>query len=248
MHIDRPYKRICRPFVDGNFLQSFDSFYVRDSRYAPDYVDFVRAYHLLEVELKRIFDYVEPADANLSCYSHQLYALLLRACTEFESNAKAVLVANGYSVGRNLNIVDYHKLNAAMRLSDYAVRIPIWNGQARRVEPFRTWRAGPTLSWYQSYNASKHDRALNFSHASLENAVMAVSAVFCISFAQFCMFAFDPFHPVSSFNIDQDDSVWSHEACMLAVEPPSTWLDHEKYNFDWPTLSSRPDAFQTFCF
>lgn len=248
MHIDRPYKRICRPFADGNYIRSLQSFYVTDRRYAQDHVDFIRAYHLLEAELKRIFDFVEPADANLSCYSHQLYALLLRASTEFESNAKAVLTANGYSSNRNLNITDYHKLDAAMRLSDYTVTVPIWTGQRRRIAPLQEWRSSPTLSWYQSYNASKHDRALNFKHASLENALLAVSAVFCLLFAQFSILAFDPTHPVSSYVVGDDDSVWSHEACLLGIEPPSTWLTHEMYEFDWHTLALSPDAFQAYNF
>ena len=66
----------------------FQNDYVLDPRYARNAIDLIRGYHLLERELFRLFDFVEPADANLQCYSHQLYAILLRASTEFEANAK----------------------------------------------------------------------------------------------------------------------------------------------------------------
>src|SRR3990167_10206729 len=99
MTISRPYFRICRPDTWGNYDLPNEAYYPLDSRYASDRTNLVRAYHLLEQDLIRIFEYVEPTDANLQTYSHQLYALLLRACTEFESNARAILQANGYRRG-----------------------------------------------------------------------------------------------------------------------------------------------------
>ena len=213
----KPFHRICRPFVNGDYLQNIESTYLTDSRYAPDAIDYIRGYHLLEKELIRLFEFVEPADANLKCYSHQLYALFLRASTEFEANAKAVLQANGYLKSGNWNISDYHKLNAATRLSDYSIRIPIWNGTHRTIQPFASWQTGHSLNWYQAYNDVKHSRFAKFDCASLENVVTAVAAVFAVVFSQFHIFTFDPHHPVLMFNIDND--VWSHDACLRLSLP-----------------------------
>jgi hypothetical protein len=115
MGITAPYFRICRPFIDGSYLGSINDTYIRDPRYATDRVDLIRGYHLLEKELLRICDFVGPADANVSCYSHQLFALLLRASSEFEANARAILTANGYRKSGNWNVADYYRINAAMR-------------------------------------------------------------------------------------------------------------------------------------
>ena len=94
MSIAKPYYRIWRPFPNDDL---FENDYALDPRNAADAIDLIRGYHLLEEELFRLFDFIEPADANLSAYSHQLYALLLRASTEFEANAKGILRANGYA-------------------------------------------------------------------------------------------------------------------------------------------------------
>lgn len=207
----------------------------------------MRAYHLLERDLYRVLDFVEPADANLKCYSHEIYALFLRASTEFEASARSILVANGYTRPGNWNVKDYSKINKAMRLDEYGVSIPIWRGSHQRFKPFKDWSNGHSLSWYQDYNAVKHDRFANFPNASLESALNAVGAVFCILFAQFHVFAFDPHHPVNMYNVS-DSGVFSHDACMLTIEPPNTWLASEQYDFNWNTVGRLNKPFQQYRF
>jgi hypothetical protein len=241
--IPKPYYRIWRPFTDDNF---FANDYVLDHRNAPDAIDLIRGYHLLERELFGLFDFVEPADANSPCYSHQLYALLLRASTEFEANAKAILFANGYTRSGNFNVNDYSKVEPATRLSEYLITIPIWQGSHRVVQPFASWNTGPSLSWYQSYNRVKHSRSEEFASASLQNVVAAVAAVFAIVFAQFGISSFDPYHDVGGFQ--SDGNVLSHSACLLSIEPPGTWATAEKYDFDWETLKTTPSPYQGYSF
>lgn len=248
MAIHKPYRRICRPFINGYYITDFKTTYFVDPRNARDSSDLIRGYHLLEKELYQIFEYVEPTDANLKCYSHQIYALLLRASTEFEANARAILNANGYPARGNWNITDYYKVNAATRLSEYSVTIPIWKGASKTLQPLKDWASGHSLTWYQNYNLAKHDRAANFVHASIENAIHAVGSVFCILFSQFHIFAFDPYHPIEMFSIGDDDKLWSHDACLLAIEPPSSWQPHEKYDFDWSILRCDADPFQNYVF
>jgi hypothetical protein len=244
--ITKPYFRICRPLVNGYYIQSVDNTYIRDARYANDSVDLIRGYHQLEKELLRICDFIEPADANIDCYSHQLYALLLRASTEFEANARAILTANGYSRPGNWNVTDYYKLNAATRLAEYSVTLPIWAGSHRKVQPFAEWSSGPSLTWYQNYNRVKHNRASAFLSASLGNAVTAVAAVFAIVFAQFHVLSFDPHHVVSS--LSDDNGILSHDLCLLHVELPGTWAPNECYDFDWRSLVAAPMPFQQYSF
>lgn len=246
MGITKPYVRICRPFTDGSYLRNINDTYIRDQRYATDSTDLIRGYHQLEKELLRICDFVEPADANVGCYSHQLYALLLRASTEFEANAKAILTANGYSSSRNWNVNDYHKINAATRLSEYTVTLPMWTGSHRRMQPFSQWASGSTLAWYRDSNAVKHNRASAFPSASLGNAVTAVTAVFAIVFAQFHIFAFDPHHVVD--HLSKINGVLSHDSCLLHVELPTSWTSEEHYDFAWKSLAGTREPFLQYPF
>jgi hypothetical protein len=243
MTLTRPFYRIWRPPHNDNF---FENDYVLDPRNAPDAINLIRGYHLLERELFKLFDFVEPADANLSCYSHQLYALILRASTEFEANAKAILIKNSYTRAGNFNVRDYYKLQSAMRLSEYRVTIPIWQGNHRVVQPFDTWSTRSSLPWYQSYNRVKHNRSDEFQSASLKNAVASVAAVFAIVFAQFGISSFDPYHDVGNFQ--SDGTVLSHSACLLSIEPPNGWTAAEKYDFDWETLRTAASPYQTYAF
>lgn len=247
MAIHKPYRRISRPFVNGHYITNSETNYPIDKRYAADSNNLIRGYHLLEKELYKIFDFVEPTDANLKCYSHQIYALLLRASTEFEANARAILTSNGYVKPENLNITDYFKVNGALRLSEYSITIPIWNGINKTFKPLEEWSSGHKLTWYQNYNAIKHNRSENFANASIENAIKAVGSVFCILFAQFNILSFDPNHPIEMFSIGEGDNFWSHDACFLAVEPPK-WHFDEKYDFEWSILRHEADPFQDYSF
>ena len=248
MGITTPYFRICRPFVDGSYLRNTNDTYIRDRRYTEetDRVDSIRGYYQLEKQLLRICDFVEPADPNVNCYSHELYALLLRASTEFESNARAILSANGYKKSGNWNVADYYKINAAARLAEYTVTLPIWTGSYRRIQPFSSWASGPSLAWYQDYNGVKHNRASAFPRASLGNVVTAVAAVFTIVFAQFNILAFDPYRIVDMFS--ENNGVLSHDSCLLHIELPTSWPSVESYDFDWNSLAGVRAPFQQYLF
>jgi len=173
--------------VNGEYNQSSDQPYVRDELYANDASHFISAYQLLEADLMKLFTFIEPADANLSTYSHRLYELLLRASTEFEANARAVLVANGYSKTGRWNIFDYAKLEPACRLSAFATTLPVWRGSDSVRRPFSVWakNQNASLPWYADYNSVKHNRSGEFELATLGNVIDAVSGVFIMLFAQF---------------------------------------------------------------
>ena len=173
--------------------------------------------------------------------------MLVLASTEFEANAKSILTINGYSEAGNWNISDYYKLNSVMRLSEYIITIPIWDGNYRTIQPFAQWKSSHSLAWYQDYNKVKHNRASAFSSASFGNAVTAVAAVFTIVFAQFYILAFDPHHTVEFYS--SSDNILSHNSCLLYVELPTSWTLAEQYDFDWQTLLvTDPLPFQKYPF
>ena len=88
---------------------------------------YIGAFKMLSDDFRRLAEYVEPADLNLSTYSHRLYELLLRVCTEFESACKELLVAGGSSKKPSeMNIMDYRTLEASLQLEAREVGILIW--------------------------------------------------------------------------------------------------------------------------
>lgn len=249
MSIDKPYYKISRPFLDGSFLSNIDNTYLLDSRYANDRVSFIRAFHILSSDLIELFDYIEPSDNNKSTYSHRIYELYLRAATEFESNCKSILNHNEYVSARNLNIIDYHKINRATRFNEYDVILNIWNPEPLVLKPFAEWNTGVfhSLTWYQNYNSVKHDRNTNFSLANIENLINTVAAVFIVLFSQFNVFAFDPNQLVDSHMTD-DDGFISTESSVFKIKPATSWNSSEKYDFDWNSIKSSTNSINKFSF
>lgn len=246
--ITKPYYRILRlPEIH------WDNSYVSDVRYAPDRQSLIRSYHTLESDLKRFFEYVEPTDDNLSTYSVRSYELLLRAATEFETNATSILIANGYSKqGDHLTIKDYYLVNKATHLSEYEIRISTWAPIFKIILPFQEWSAGHLLPWYTDYNTVKHDRSKEFHLAKLENMVTAVCAVFCILFAQFGTQVYNPHNEQTGYETDDDDDDESGfiyvEDSLFSVKPYRGWQNDDLYSFNWLTLKEETEPFQKFTF
>ncbi len=247
-----PYKRITRPF----YLSDNSCPYVRQGEeiytsyflhheYAPDRANAIRAYHTIESDLIRLFEYVEPHDDNLRTYSTRLYELLLRAATEFESNCKAILQANGYNKKSRCDISDYKKIDSASRLSEYKVKLSFWSMSPKIVSPFSAWTDDTKLSWYANYNAVKHNRNTEFKHASLENVVDSVAALFVILFSQFNIQIFSPHQIVSSR--DEFDGSISHHNSIFSIQELKTWSREECYEF---SIKDFPDGinFEKFAF
>lgn len=141
---------------------------------------------LIVDRLFELFSYIEPSKTNLDAFGHKPRELLLLACMEVESSWKGVLKANQY-LNSHLNTNDYVKLLGPMRLADFEVEFVMYP-DLPAVTPFGSWKpSNPTtsISWYDAYNKTKHDRESNFGRATLISAIQAVSAVAVMLCAQF---------------------------------------------------------------
>lgn len=137
----------------------------RDYAIAPEH--YVRAFLLMQNDLVRLFEIIEPADVNLSTYSYRTHALLIRSCIEAEANFKAILKENTYRPAnrkgdpihdKRRNIKNYQIINKTHHLSLYLVHVSIWAGTQSTITPFAEWISSEKLTWYHAYNKSKHDR------------------------------------------------------------------------------------------
>jgi hypothetical protein len=192
MPVNHPYRRTCRQFVDGSYTEGGRWRYMIHPKFAQAPEHYIRAFLLLLKDLQELFDYIEPADKNLLCYSYRVHALLLRACVEVEANCKAILKENGYSKTSDMNMGDYKKIDKTHLLSLYQVKAPSWSGSQVLRTPFLAWSTGGPLPWYQAYNTTKHDRHTEFEEATFGHLIDACCGVLVLLSAQFETNDFSP--------------------------------------------------------
>jgi hypothetical protein len=244
--IQRPYHRIVRQLLDGSYAHGGNGRYVRDPRYAQDPEHYGRAYLLLQKDLQELFDYVEPADENLACYSYRMHELLLRACVEVEANCRAILIENSYPVNpKDFTMTDYIKIEQSHLLSEYEVRVPAWSGAGGLRRPFSAWGAGSSLPWYRAYNDTKHDRHTAFKKATFEHMLDAVCGCLTLLSAQFIGEDFSS-QPVRMTLEDPPDGMSEAIGGYFRVRFPRNWPASERYDFTWHVLKNDADPFQQY--
>lgn len=244
MPVNRPYRGTCRQFTDGSYTEGGRWEYMVHPKFAQSPEHYVRAFLLLLKDLQELFDYVEPADKNLSCYSYRIHALLLRACVEVEANCKAILKENGYTKSGDMNMGDYKKIDTTHRLSSYQVKMPNWNGVNDLRSPFLAWANATPLPWYQAYNTTKHDRYASFEEATFEHLIDASCGVLVLLSAQFETNDFSPGDTLLAFS-GRSDRMEVGIGGYFTVKFPDDWPDEMRYEFDWQKLKNEGDPFQT---
>lgn len=240
MGIKEPFKRTCRQFTDGSYANSGKSKYLLHKEFADSPEQYVRPFLLIQKDLQTLFDYIEPSDQNLNCYSYRIHELLTRTCIEVEANCKAILLENGYSKSGDLNMGDYRKINISHRLSSYEIGVPLWSGAKKVRKPFTGWlSAGSSLAWYQAYNSTKHDRHNQFGKASFDNLIESVCGLVAILSSQFWVKTYIP----STTLLAAEGSTDGMESAIgeyFRVQFPNDWPDREKYDFTHDDIE-KPD-------
>ncbi len=242
-----PFRRTCRQFVDGSYGDSGKWMYILHPKFTQDPEHYVRAFTLIQKDLFELFDYIEPSDTNLPCYSYRIHALHMRTCIEIEANLKAILRENGYSRSGDWNMNDYKILEGTHFLSAYEVKIPVWQGTANARMPFALWVGGAALPWYQAYNEAKHDRHDKFRQANFANLLDAISGLVAILSAQFYTHDFSPSAPTLALS-GLGGPPSGYESAIggyFHVKFPAAWPTADRYNFNWQSLSQNADPFQT---
>ena len=222
----------------------------RDYAIAPEH--YVRAFLLMQNDLVRLFEFIEPADENLSTYSYRTHELLIRSCIEAEANFKAILKENTYRPvdrkgdpipDKQWNIKNYRIINKTHHLSSYRVHVPIWAGSRSIFTPFAEWKSSDRLTWYHAYNKSKHDRQDQFKLANLENLLNAITGLLVLLSSQFCTQEFSPASKALAISgYDYYDGIAALGG-FFRIEFPSDWSDDELYEFDWQSLKNEADRF-----
>lgn len=151
-----------------------------------------QALRILIDKLDELLLYIEPDTNGLKTYSHKTRELLILSCTEVENQWTAIFKrANIRPLNNRIYTTnDYVKLLSKAYLKDYVIGLRNY-GHLADFRPFNTWLAAqPTqsLTWYDAYNKTKHDRSASFHEATLENVIFSICAniaVFCVRFGPF---------------------------------------------------------------
>ena len=253
MSHSKPFHRNYRGFVKGPNSGYSSQAYILDRGYSEAPEHYVRAFIMIQNDLQKLFEYIEPSDQNLAVYSYRIHELLMRTCIEAEANFKAILRENTYNpTNRNgdsrsekkWNIHDYRKVNKTHHLSTYRVYLPLWDGEKSVFEPFGHWENSTELPWYQAYNKSKHDRKNKFKEANLENLLNSITGLLVLLSSQFGTKDFSPGNTLLAF---EGSGYYCEEAALgeyFHIKFPDDWDESEKYEFDWSELKNQADRFQ----
>lgn len=168
------YPRIDRENIYFNYV---------DEQFLQD----VRAYQNIQASLDQLFNYIEPAIANLPAYGHKIRELLILACTEVECLMVKCLIENGYAQKDRYSTNDYVKCKDLLGLERFEVKL-IQYPAVKSFKPFQGWQADSptkTLVWYNAYNSVKHNRSDNITDANLEHLLDAMSAIHILLESQY---------------------------------------------------------------
>ncbi len=201
-----------------------------------------KAYQLLEQDLVKTFDYVEPVAQNQKTYSHRFFEIILRAGTEFENVCKQILTENGFSQHKidKSDIVTYFDIIKDFELYEYVFFSPllndwtmpgwlganlcpymIWQGFANYDDLITDCKTNNWKHWYQIYNEVKHNRETKFELANLENAVFSVVALGALLCSQYGMDTFDPYKEVAFYHTDENDNDFITQTIWKVSHPES---------------------------
>lgn len=256
MSLSKPYYRLWRPLKGYSPLSEewyedsprLSIQYLKDGRFAcqAEMESLVTTAHLIIRDLYEVFDYIEPNDANLSVFSHRLYELFLRAATEFETNCKGILKANGYNKNwDNMYITDYCKIASVAKLPKYKVAFKRW-ATSREFKPFSIWEknSNGSLVWYQNYNHVKHNRYKNFSKANFDNVMNAISGLLCILHAQIgknmSRVSFE------GIEMPQTSQELVDTGTFTIIAP--SFPEDEQYDFIWDNIKEEPKPVNKYNF
>jgi hypothetical protein len=219
-------------FFTGSFTSSADATFrpwsdaeAKEAMQAEEQVD------ILDSDLVGIARVAAPSVKTRNTYGSKIRNTLMVACTEVESQCKGILKANGYALPDRPSTVDYVGVCRPMRLDEYSVRLQRHRDYPE-IWPFRGWTpstgvagVGPTTSlpWYNAYNATKHDRELNFELATLEHALSAVAGLHVLLIAQYGLTTQRQLTRDSFFVLGQCPT-WDHKDRTYPPIPGTPWV------------------------
>lgn len=113
-------------------------------------------------------------------YSDNFKQIIVLAAAEFEVICKALCKERKRSV-KGINAISKAVLEEFPKITETEIAVLFWGGT-----PLQEWAIDENgnakgLKWWHAYNSLKHDRADSYKEATLENAVLSVSALYILN-------------------------------------------------------------------
>lgn len=177
----------------------------------------INGYYLLEQDLKEILLFVEPdEEVNYNTYSHRLYALFIRACTEFEANCKDILKEERQEIFQNMNINSYYKIHDFYEsINNFQIKLHL--SKEIDLKPLFDWEEQRGPIWYQQFNDVKHARVTEFKKATFKNVLYSVASVYILLYARFGNSVMCQYQENDQWYSD-DEFVWK-ENSLFKIKP-----------------------------
>lgn len=247
MSINNPFKRTVRQFTDGLYSNSGNGGYVKHPDYAHSPERYIRSFLLIQNDLQKLFEYIEPSDKNKEAYSYRIHELYIRTCIEVEANFKAILRENGYAKKNSWNMLDYQLIEKTHKLSGYEILLPRWDGERYgRYRPYANWSTeNKVLPWYNLYHRVKHDIHTNFKHANIKNLIEALSGLVALLSAQFLHEDFSPNPGYLLLGEGSNDGMETAIGGYFRVKYPN-WEEDARYDFDWGQIKNNKSVIQSY--
>jgi hypothetical protein len=165
----------------------------------------------LDGDLQRLSRYIEIDAANYGVYSVELVRILLAAASEVDVVAKLLCAKLGTQPTKpkgNWNMDDSRLVILAghPNLSTLDVTVP---SHGLILSPWHDWQNSKNPSWWQRYNAVKHQRDTAYKDANLENALNAVAGLYVLT--------------LYLYGRNVDEEMWNPSSRLF-------WMDSSNYN------------------
>lgn len=150
-------------------------------------LDEIRAFSNICDSLNELFNYIDPDTLNLNCFGSKVREILIIACTEVEYLLQNFLVDNKYPSTTRFSTNDYIKSLNPLKLNNYSTKLTFYP-KLQEWSPFSGWditQPTKSISWYDAYNAVKHNRGINRHKASLKSVINSVAAIHILLEAQY---------------------------------------------------------------
>lgn len=250
----RPFKRAVRTFEDGKYSNSGNWQYLLSADYAKIPQHYIRSFELIQNDLVKLFEYVEPSDQNKKTFSLKIHELLVRTCIEIEANFTAILSENKYTIPKFMKMdSDYCLVDFSHHLSSYEVKLPVWIGSQRIRYPFKNWKDKSNdkwyqLDWYTAYNKSKHERYVSYSNATFEMLIDAVCGLVALLSSQFLDESYSPATKAiglsGNYSYDHDPEFETAIGGYFQVKYPNDWKEADRYGFVWEKIKDQNPIFE----
>ena len=227
-HIGEYHKNIYRPVISYKlqcYHLIFDEMPLSDCHddismwgtYRAEYLSHIRQLELILDDLKSVFKVIEPTEDNKKAYGNTLRNIIILSCTEIDAMMKKILKINNFIVKDDKYSTNhYYNLKDALRLDEYEVKFMEFE-HLGSYDPFSVWdseKPTQSLAWYDAYNKIKHDREVNFCHATLENALRSITAYAILLIAQYGL----------------DNSIWKdHMKKIFSIQKQPRWKLEDFY-------------------